>query len=61
MDKYFTKKKIEELVTKHNWEMVKSKDGKYKLRQRDKHYMTTVDFDAAVSTAKMLCVDHIES
>ena len=47
MDDYFTDDKIFELVTRHGWEMVPAGDsGKYKLRQKDKHYMTTADFEA---------------
>jgi len=52
MDSYFTDEKIEQLVTCHNWEMVRADDGKYKLRQIDRHYMTTVDFVASDETAE---------
>lgn len=46
-DAYFTAEKIEFLVKNHNWEMVPSGAGKFKLRQKDNHHMTTVDFEAA--------------
>lgn len=45
-DDYFTEEKIEQLVTQHNWEMIEAGNGKYKLRQKENHYMTTVDFSA---------------
>lgn len=57
MDTYFTSEKIAELVTRHNWEMVRSGgDGKYKLRQRDQHHIATADFDAAEEVASKFCV-----
>ena len=55
-DAYFTDEKIEQSVTNNNWEMVPAGNGKYKLRQRDKHYMTTVDFDATDETIRKFCV-----
>lgn len=55
MDPYFTEEKIEELVTRYNWEMVPARNGKYKLRQKDAHYMTTVDFSAALSVVRKFC------
>ena len=58
MDSYFTGEKIEELVTKYNWEMVPISDGKYRLRQKDKHYMTTVDFAATTTTTRKFCVTY---
>ena len=54
MDQYFTTEKIRQLVTKHNWELVHSDNGLYKLRQKDKHYMTTRDFEVSESIADPL-------
>ena len=58
MDAHFTDEKIEELVTKYNWEMVPTGDGKFRLRQKDKHYMTTVDFGATTTTERKFCVPY---
>ena len=54
MDNYFTDEKIQELTTKHNWEMVPAGtgNGRYKLRQKDRHYMTTIDFEATEEIVK---------
>ena len=46
MDNYFTDELIEELTTNYDWELVPSRDGKFKLRQKDSHHMTTSDFYA---------------
>ncbi len=54
-DPYFTDDKIEELVTQFNWEMVKSGSGKYRLRQKDSHHMTTVEFAASGAIARRFC------
>ncbi len=57
MDDYFTDDKIFELVTRHGWEMVPAGDSsKYKLRQRDRHYMTTADFEAPPGAVRKFCV-----
>ena len=58
MDAYFTNEKIEQLVMNHNWEMVPANGGKYKLRQKNKHYMMTIDFEATEETAHKFCVAH---
>lgn len=56
MDGYFTDEKIEQLVTRHNWELVPSVGDMYKLRQKDKHYMTSFDFHATDETVRKFCV-----
>ena len=56
MDGYFTDEKIDELVTIHNWEMVPASGGRYKLRQKDKHYMETVEFIATENSVNKFCV-----
>lgn len=56
--KYFSHEKIEILVTKHNWEMIPSVGGAYKLRQKGRHYMETVDFMASDETVKKFCVTY---
>lgn len=61
MDPYFTDEKIAELVTRHNWELVPADGhGKYKLRQKDRYYMTTADFDAADEVVRKFCVAYNE-
>ena len=54
-DPYFTDSKIEELVTKHDWEMVPSENGLYKLRQKGRHHITTLDFPASEETVNRHC------
>mgnify|MGYP001569459697 CR=1 FL=1 len=56
MDKYFTDDKIEELVTKHNWEMVPAGGGAYKMRQKNMRYMTSVDFVPTDEAVRRFCV-----
>lgn len=55
MESYFSYSKIEQLVTDYNWELVQSGD-KYKLRQKDKHYITTGEFSASEEVVKRFCV-----
>ena len=55
-DEYFTDSRIEDLVNHHNWEMVLSKNGMYKLRKKDNQYMSTADFHASDETANKYCV-----
>ena len=52
MDTYFTDEKIHTLITYYNWEMIKSVDGLYMLRQKDNHYMITVNFFASDEIVK---------
>ena len=55
-DEYFTDARIDGLVNQDKWEMVPSKNGMYKLRKKDKHYMSTTDFHALDETIKKYCV-----
>lgn len=61
MDSYFTKEKIEDLIINHNWELVRDYGGRYKLRQTDKHYMTTVSFDADDSVVDKFLIDNLNN
>ena len=48
----FNDERIVHLTVNHNWELAYSDDGKYHLRQKDKHYMKTVDFKLPENVAK---------
>ena len=56
MDEYFTDEKIFELITKGNWELVTASGGRHKLRQKDKHYIETVEFMATKEAVSKFCV-----
>ena len=43
----FTEDEIKNLVSNHNWELVKQDDNYYYLRQKDRHYMKTNYFQLA--------------
>lgn len=47
----FTEQEIEHLTQEHNWELVCEGDDLYLLRQKDRHYMTTVSFSLPESVA----------
>lgn len=44
MSDYFTKERVKDLTENHNWEIAESGNNLVHLRQKDKHYMKTVDF-----------------
>lgn len=48
----FTEERIEHLTTQHNWELASTDNGQYFLRQKDKHYMKTVDFNLPENVAR---------
>lgn len=58
---YFNEERINNLTTNYNWELVRLSNGGYHLRQKDKHYMKTVDFDLPDKVANKIlsaCVLH---
>lgn len=51
-DTYFNWEKVLELTSQRNWELVRLKEGKFRLEQKDKRYILTVPFNADEQTKK---------
>lgn len=52
MSEYFTKEKVEDLITNHDWELKSLSNGLYRLEQKGKSYMRTICFNLNEETAK---------